>query len=65
MHAATRGPNPLSRANSAVGDSPGPLVIDVREDGREAAVRGHVSVSDVVGGREFADPHGLAVHRTA
>lgn len=65
VYAATRGPNPLSGAHAADGDAPGLLVIEVRKDGREGAVRGHVGVTNVVGGTERADPHGLAVRRTA
>jgi hypothetical protein len=45
VYAATRGPLPLSGAHAAAGDSPGLLVLEVRKDGREAAVRGHVAVS--------------------
>jgi DNA-binding beta-propeller fold protein YncE len=61
VYAATRGPNPLSGAHAADGDAPGVLVIEVRKDGREGAVRGHAAVSNLVGGVEMADPHGLAV----
>lgn len=66
VYAATRGPNPLSGAHAATGDAPGLMVLEVRQDGRGAAVRGHVSVSNVVIDandveKELADPHGLAV----
>lgn len=61
VYAATRGPRPLSGAHAATGDAPGILVIEVRTDGRSAAVRGHASVTNVVNGFETADPHGLAV----
>lgn len=65
VYAATRGPNPLSGAHAATGDAPGLLVLEVRKDGREGVVRGHVAVSNVLdNGRENADPHGLAVRRT-
>ena len=65
VYATTRGPNPLSGAHAAVGDAPGLLVLEVRKDGREGVVRGHVPVSNEVAGSERADPHGLAVRRTA
>ncbi|WP_431473332.1 hypothetical protein [Ornithinimicrobium sp. W1665] len=65
VYAATRGPSPLSGAHAATGDAPGLLVLEVRKDGREGVVRGHVAVSNVLdNGREQADPHGLAVRRT-
>lgn len=64
VYAATRGPNPLSGAHAATGDAPGLIVLEVRGDGRDGVVRGHVAVSNVVGGTELADPHGLAVRRT-
>lgn len=64
VYAATRGPNPLSGAHAAAGDAPGLLVLEVRKDGREGAVRGHSAVSTMVGGVERADPHGLAVRLT-
>ena len=64
VYAATRGPNPLSGAHAATGDAPGLLVLEVRKDGREGAVRGHAAVSNVVAGVELADPHGLAVRAT-
>lgn len=74
VYAATRGPLPLSGAHAAAGDAPGLLVLEVRKDGREAVVRGHAAVSNVVDrvvdgvlvpSREEADPHGLAVRRTS
>lgn len=64
VYATTRGPNPLSGAHAAVGDAPGLLVLEVRKDGREGVVRGHVAVSNQVAGSERADPHGLAVRST-
>lgn len=64
VYAATRGPSPLSGAHAATGDAPGLLVLEVRGDGRDGAVRGHVSVTNLVAGQELADPHGLAVRRT-
>ncbi|MCA1781337.1 MAG: hypothetical protein ABR500_02015 [Dermatophilaceae bacterium] len=64
VYAATRGPNPLSGAHAATGDAPGLLVLEVRKDGREGVVRGHVGVSNKIGGKELADPHGLAVRST-
>jgi DNA-binding beta-propeller fold protein YncE len=65
VYAATRGPNPLSGAHAATGDAPGLLVLEVRKDGREGVVRGHVAVSNLVSGSELADPHGLAVRSTS
>ncbi|KAB7745676.1 hypothetical protein GA707_07175 [Nostocoides sp. F2B08] len=64
VYAATRGPNPLSGAHAASGDAPGLLVLEVRKDGREGVVRGHAAVTNIVGGVELADPHGLAVRTT-
>lgn len=65
VYAATRGPNPLSGAHAATGDAPGVLVLEVRKDGREGVVRGHVAIDNVLAnGRQEADPHGLAVRRT-
>ncbi|HSK27984.1 MAG TPA: hypothetical protein VK894_13820 [Jiangellales bacterium] len=64
VYAAMRGPNPLSGTHAATGDTPGVLVLEVRQDGRTGAVRGHAAVSNVVAGVERADPHGLAVRRT-
>lgn len=63
VYVATRGPNPLSGAHAAVGDAPGLLVIEAGRDGREPVVRTHLRISNVVGGVERADPHGLAVRR--
>jgi DNA-binding beta-propeller fold protein YncE len=65
VYAATRGPNPLSGAHAATGDAPGLLVLEVRKDGRDGVVRGHVAIDNVLdSGRQEADPHGLAVRRT-
>jgi hypothetical protein len=61
VYAATRGPNPLSGTHAATGDAPGLMVLEVRKDGRDAAVRGLAPVSNVVSGVERADPHGIAV----
>lgn len=61
VYVATRGPRPLSGAHAATGDAPGLLVLEVRIDGRSAAVRGHAAVTNVVNGLETADPHGLTV----
>lgn len=64
VYAATRGPNPLTGSHAATGDSPGLLVLEVLRDGREGVVRGHASISNMVGAVERGDPHGLAVRST-
>lgn len=61
VYAATRGPNPLSGSHAATGDAPGVMVLEVRQDGRSAAVRGLARVTNPVAGVERADPHGIAV----
>ena len=69
VYAATRGTFPFSGAHAAAGDAPGLLLLEVRKDGREGVVRGHVAVSNVVERivngvtltRDEADPHGIAV----
>jgi hypothetical protein len=60
VYVATRGPSPLSGAHAAKGDAPGLLVLEARQDGRAAVVRGHAAATRGNG----ADPHGLAVRRT-
>lgn len=67
LYAATRGPAPLSGAHAAAGESPGLLVIEVLGDGSRLAVRGHAPASNptFTSDVEQADPHGLAVRRTA
>ncbi len=64
MYAATRGPSPLTGSHAAVGDAPGLLVLEVLKGGRDGAVQGLAPVTNIVGGVERADPHGLAVRRT-
>ncbi|MGJ7440226.1 hypothetical protein [Aquipuribacter sp. MA13-6] len=63
VYVATRGPNPLSGAHAAVGDAPGLLVLEARDDGAQPVVRTQVGISNVVDGVERADPHGVAVRR--
>jgi hypothetical protein len=66
LYAATRGPNPLSGAHAARGESPGVLVLEVLGDGSRLAVRGHSGVTNPAldSTVERADPHGLAVRHT-
>jgi hypothetical protein len=62
---STRGPNPLTGSpHAAVGDSPGLMVIQVEQGGAAGVVKGIVRISNMVGGVELADPHGIAVRIT-
>ena len=60
-----RGPNPVSgnnpAFNNAVGTTPGVGVIRVEQGGRRGKFFARAPISNVVGGVERADPHGLRV----
>jgi len=61
VFAALRGPLPLSGGHSAPGNTPGVGVIDVRADGRRGRLDSVARVSNVVDGRDMADPHAIRV----
>ncbi len=63
LYASLRGPNPLSGdPHASTGSTPGLLVIELLQDGRDIAVRGLAPISNVdTGGVERADGHGVAV----
>ena len=61
VFAALRGPLPLSGGHSAPGNTPGVGVIDVRGGGRKGRLDSVARVSNVVGGRDMADPHAIRV----
>lgn len=61
VFAALRGPVPLSGGHSALGSTPGVGVIDVRGGGRKGRLDSIARVSNVVGGRDMADPHAIRV----
>lgn len=63
--ASFRGPAPLTAnvpdVNNAVGNSPGVGVIKMHLDGRTGTLLYVVPISNMVDGKETADPHGIAV----
>jgi len=63
--AALRGPAPLTAnapdVNNAVGNSPGLGVIKIHRGGSSGSLLYVVPISNVVDGKETADPHGIAV----
>lgn len=65
VYASTRGPNPLSGdPHASTGSTPGLMVIELLQDGRDVAVRGLAPITNVdAGGVERADPHGIRVRR--
>jgi hypothetical protein len=65
VYTSLRGPNPLSGdPHASTGSTPGLLVIELLQDGRDVAVRGLAPVSNIdAGGVQRADPHGIRVRR--
>jgi len=65
VYASLRGPNPLSGdPHASLGTTPGLMVIEVMNDGRDLAVRGIARISNVdAGGVQRADGHGIRVRR--
>jgi hypothetical protein len=65
MYASLRGPNPLSGdPHASVGTTPGVMVIEVLQDGRDLAVRGIARISNRDAANvERADGHGIRVRR--
>ncbi|HET9954796.1 MAG TPA: hypothetical protein VFQ61_09840 [Polyangiaceae bacterium] len=65
VYASTRGPNPLSGdPHASTGSTPGLLVIELLQDGRDLAVRGLARIHNVdAGGVERADAHAIRVRR--
>jgi hypothetical protein len=61
VFAALRGSQPLSGGHFAAGNTPGIGVIDVRGGGREGRLDSVARVSNITGGRDMADPHGIRV----
>lgn len=61
VFAALRGTQPLSGGHSAPGSTPGVGVIDVRGGGRKGRLDSVARISNVVDGRELADPHAIRV----
>ncbi len=63
LYASLRGPNPLSGdPHASTGSTPGVLVIELLQDGRDLVVRGLAPISNLDGlGVERADGHGIAV----
>ncbi len=62
-----RGITPLTgnhpSVNNAKGSTPGVAVIKVNDEGRGGEVVGVARVSNNIGGKETADPHGIAVRK--
>lgn len=67
VYVALRGPNPLTAnvpgVDNAVGSTPGVGVLRVEGGGRTGALQAVAPITNVVGGVERADPHGLRVRR--
>jgi DNA-binding beta-propeller fold protein YncE len=67
--AALRGPSPLTAnapdVNNAVGNSPGVAVIKMSSHGKTGNLLYIIPISNVVDGKETADPHGIAVRELA
>jgi len=65
MYASLRGPNPLSGdPHASLGSTPGVMVIEALQDGRNLAVRGIARITNRdAGGVERADGHGIRVRR--
>jgi hypothetical protein len=66
VYVSTRGPNPLSGdPHASTGSTPGLLVVELLQDGRDIAVRGLAPISNIdAGGVQRADGHGIRVRRT-
>lgn len=66
VYVSTRGPNPLSGdPHASTGSTPGLLVIELLQDGRDVAVRGLAPINNIdAGGVQRADGHGIRVRRT-
>lgn len=65
LYASTRGPNPLSGdPHASTGSTPGLLVIELLQDGRDIVVRGLAPITNLdASGIERADGHGVSVRR--
>lgn len=65
LYLSLRGPNPLSGdPHASTGSTPGLLVVELLQDGRDMAVRGLAPISNLdAGGVERADGHGIRVRR--
>lgn len=63
LYASLRGPNPLSGdPHASTGSTPGVLVIELLQDGRDIAVRGLAPITNLdSAGVQRADGHGIAV----
>jgi hypothetical protein len=66
VYASLRGPNPLSGdPHASTGSTPGLLVIEMRQGGKDLVVRGLAPITNKdAGGVERADGHGVRVRRT-
>jgi hypothetical protein len=65
VYLSLRGPLPLSGdPHASTGSTPGLLVVELRQDGRDMAVRGLAPISNIdAGGAQRADGHGIRVRR--
>jgi hypothetical protein len=65
LYLSLRGPLPLSGdPHASTGSTPGLLVLELLQDGRDVAVRGIAPISNIdAGGVERADGHGIRVRR--
>lgn len=63
VYLSTRGPNPLSGdPHASTGSTPGLLVVELLQDGKDIAVRGLAPITNVdATGVERADAHGIRV----
>jgi len=66
VYISLRGPNPLSGdPHASTGSTPGLLVVELLQDGRDLAIRGLASINNIdPGGVQRADGHGIRVRRT-
>jgi DNA-binding beta-propeller fold protein YncE len=68
VFATLRGPVPLTAnvpgVDNAVGATPGLAILRVEGNGKTGTLLAILPISNLVGGVERADPHGLAVRRT-
>jgi hypothetical protein len=65
LYVSLRGPLPLSGdPHASTGSTPGLLVLELLQDGRDVAVRGIAPISNIdSGGVQRADGHGIRVRR--
>jgi hypothetical protein len=65
LYLSLRGPIPLSGdPHASTGSTPGLLVVELLQDGRDMAVRGLAPISNIdAGGAQRADGHGIRVRR--